>query len=112
MAVPFMPDQREGDGKLFCLRLIDGNGQTDQITLVELIVVMAVVRRSGNVVVIRLGRHKHRLFKTGQTHGDVTLPTHLSQHLVERLCVAAFPEDADMRIAQKRLQIHASWSAV
>ena len=37
MAVPFMPDQREGDGELFCLRLIDGNGQTDQITLVELI---------------------------------------------------------------------------
>ena len=77
MAVPFMPDQREGDGELFCLRLIDGNGKTDQITLVELIVVMAVVRRSGNVVVIRLGRHKHRLFKTGQTHGDVTLPAHL-----------------------------------
>ncbi len=42
MAVPFMPDQREGYGELFCLRLIDGNGQTDQITLVGLVVVMAV----------------------------------------------------------------------
>ncbi len=78
MAVPFMPDQREGHGKLFCLRLIDGNGKANQITLVELIIVMAVVRCSGNVVVVRLGRHKHRLFESGQTHGDVTLPAHLS----------------------------------
>jgi hypothetical protein len=26
MAVPFMPDQREGNGKLFSLRFVNGNG--------------------------------------------------------------------------------------
>ena len=77
MAVPFMPDQREGNGKLFSLRFVNGNGQRDQLPLVELIIVMAVVWRSGDVVMSGLCRHKHRLFKTGQTHGNVSLAPHL-----------------------------------
>lgn len=50
MAVPFMPDQREGNGKLFSLRFVNGNGQRDQLPLVELIVVMTVVRSGGDIV--------------------------------------------------------------
>ena len=38
MAVPFMPDQREGHGKLFSLRFIDRYGKGDQLALVELII--------------------------------------------------------------------------
>ncbi len=65
MAVPFMPDQREGHGKLFSLRFIDRYGKGDQLALVELIIVVAVVRRGGNVVVAGLRCHKHRLLKAG-----------------------------------------------
>ena len=77
MAVPFMPDQREGNGKLFSLRFVNGNGQRDQLPLVELIVVMAVVRSRGDIVVTGLRCHKHRLLKARHAHGNVSLPTHL-----------------------------------
>lgn len=77
MAVSFMPDQREGNGKLFSLRFVNGNGQRDQLPLVELIVVMAVVRSRGDIVMAGLRRHKHRLLKTRHAHGNVSLPTHL-----------------------------------
>lgn len=50
MAVSFMPDQRERNGQFFSLGFINGNGQGDQLTLVELIIVMAVVWRRGDVV--------------------------------------------------------------
>lgn len=49
MAVSFMPDQRERNGQFFSLGFINGNGQGDQLTLVELIIVMAVVWRRGDV---------------------------------------------------------------
>src|SRR5690606_27863816 len=48
---------------------------------------------------------KHRLLKTRQTESNVALVSHLSEHLVQCPSVAAFPEDADVRITQKRLQI-------
>lgn len=108
MAVSFMPDQRERNGQFFSRGFINGNGQGDQLTLVELIIVMAVVWRRGDVVMAGLRRLKHRLFETGQAHGDITLTSHLSEHLIKRLCVAALPEDADMRIAQESLGFHSS----
>lgn len=77
MAVSFMPDQREGNGKLFSLHFVNGNGQRDQLPLVELIVVMAVVRSRGDIAMPGLGCHKHRLLKARYAHGNVSLPTHL-----------------------------------
>jgi hypothetical protein len=43
MAVPFMPDQREGNGQLFSLRFVNGNRKRDQLPLVEFIVVAAAI---------------------------------------------------------------------
>ena len=77
MAVPFMPDEREGNVQFFSLRFINGNRKGNQLPLVEWIIVMAGVWRSGDVVMSGLCRHKHRLFKTGQTHGNVSLAPHL-----------------------------------
>lgn len=56
MAVPFMPDQREGNGQLFSLRFVNGNGKRDQLPLVEVIIVMAVVRSGGYIVMTGLSR--------------------------------------------------------
>ncbi len=77
MAVSFMPDQREGNGKLFSLCFVNGNGQRDQLPLVELIVVMAVVRSRGDIVMAGLRRHKHRLLKARHAHGNISLSPHL-----------------------------------
>ena len=77
MAVPFMPDQREGNGQLFSLRFVNGNRKRDQLPLVEFIVVAAVVGSRGDIVMAGLRRHKHRLLKARQTHGNVSLPPHL-----------------------------------
>ncbi|MNV27935.1 hypothetical protein D3C71_1191030 [compost metagenome] len=66
---------------------------------------MAIVRRGGDIVMARLRRHKHRLLKAWQAQGNVALAAHLSQHLIQRPCVAAFPEDADVGIAQKGVEI-------
>ena len=105
MAVPFMPDQREGNGQLFSLRFVNGNGKRDQLPLVEVIIVMAVVRSGGDIVMTGLGRHKHRLFEARQAHGDGALTSHLLENFIKRPGVAAFPEDADMGVAQEALQI-------
>ena len=78
MAVPFMPDHGEGHGQLFSLRFVNGNRKRDQFSLVELIVVMAVVRCGGDIVMVGLCGHKHRLLEAGQAHGDITLAPHLS----------------------------------
>ena len=78
MAVTFMPDQREGNGQLFSLRFVNGNRKRDQFSLVELIVVMAVVRCGGDIIMVGLCGHKHRLLEAGQAHGDITLASHLS----------------------------------
>ncbi|GJK13388.1 hypothetical protein TUM16664_11610 [Enterobacter cloacae] len=50
MAVPFMPDQREGHGQFIRLLLINGDRKRDQLTLVEFIVVVTVVRGGGDIV--------------------------------------------------------------
>ena len=77
MAVPFMPDQREGNGQLFSLRFVNGNGKGDQLPLVELIVVVAVVGSRSDIVMTGLCRHKHRLFEARQAHGDSAIASHL-----------------------------------
>lgn len=77
MAVPLMPDQREGHGQFFRLLLINRNGKGDQLPLVEFIVVVTVVRGGGDIVMAGLRRHKHRLFEARQAHGDRALASHL-----------------------------------
>ena len=86
MAVTFMPDQREGNGQLFSLRFVNGNGKRDQLPLVEVIIVMAVVRSGGDIVMTGLGRHKHRLFEARLAHGDGALTSHLLENFIKRRC--------------------------
>lgn len=77
MAVPFMPDQREGHGQFIRLLLINGDRKRDQLTLVEFIVVVTVVRGGGDIVMAGLRRHKHRLFEARQAHGDSAIASNL-----------------------------------
>jgi len=105
VAVAFMPDESEGHGELFRLCVINGNGELHQLALVVLIIVMAIMRCGGDVVMAGLCRHKHRLFEPGQAHGDIALAAYFAQHFVQRPGIAALPKNADMRIAQERLQV-------